>query len=98
MSLYTEYAPDGSYSHIIGAAVNQIDKLSEGLISLKIPAGTYALLSVPGSPNETIAAAWQAIWKDPISSQRAFTVDWEEYPGPFDPALPTYVKLYVALK
>jgi predicted transcriptional regulator YdeE len=101
-SLYTDYAPDGSYTHTIGIPVTKIEKLPENLVRIAIPAGSYACWQFNAPPATAVPQLWKDVWTskdyEQLRAQRIFTVDFEEYPFPFDNSAKTAFSVYVAIQ
>jgi predicted transcriptional regulator YdeE len=100
--VYTNYAKDqnGEYTYVLGVRVSAVDKLPEGMISVTVPAGKYAVIdSEKGPLPEVLPKVWQRIAAMPateLGGQRAFKADYEVYPEGFDwqnAQIPVYVGL-----
>jgi predicted transcriptional regulator YdeE len=100
--VYTNYANDqnGEYTYVLGVRVSAVDKLPEGMISVTVPAGKYAIIdSEKGPLPEVLPKVWQRISAMPateLGGQRAFKADYEVYPEGFDwqnAQIPVYVGL-----
>lgn len=86
-AVYTEFdsVPKSSediyslgYTFIIGAAVNQADRLPSTMVSTIIPATKRAVFPVESAKPELVGAEWQKIWQMQ-DLQRAFAPDFEHY-------------------
>lgn len=99
--VYTDYAGQpGEYTYVLGVRVSAVDKLPQGMISVTVPAGKYAIVdSDKGSLPEVLPKVWQRISAMPateLGGQRAFKADYEVYPEGFDwqnAQIPVYVGL-----
>jgi len=96
LSIYTEYEKDGSYAHIVGVPVTKLENIASPFITCTIPEGMYSVWNGYGKP-EIVHQAWQDIWQSEKQSLRNFTIDWEEYPGVFDPNIEMPINIYLAL-
>ncbi len=75
IGLYSDYAPDGSYTVTAG---NEVSSSENSDYTTKIiPAGRYAKFSIHGHMIDAVAKAWEEIWQMPLD--RCFTCDFEEY-------------------
>jgi predicted transcriptional regulator YdeE len=85
IAAYSDYESDhsGSYSFLIGAKVNSGSSIPAGMVSIKIPAGRYAVFTTEKGPaQQVVPAAWKAIWAMPKSSlggTRTYKTDFEVY-------------------
>jgi predicted transcriptional regulator YdeE len=100
--VYTNYASDqnGEYTYVLGVRVSSVDKVPEGMMTVNVPAGKYAVIeSEQGPLPEVMPKVWQRINSMPPSEmggQRAFKADYEVYPEGFDwqnAQIPTYIGL-----
>jgi predicted transcriptional regulator YdeE len=100
--VYTNYANDqnGEYTYVLGARVSAVDKLPQGMISVTVPAGKYAIVDSDKGPlPEVLPKVWQRISAMPateLGGQRTFKADYEVYPEGFDwqnAQIPVYVGL-----
>jgi predicted transcriptional regulator YdeE len=75
--LYTDYASDhrGDYTLLLGAKVNNAERLTNGLVRREIPTANYAVFSTD-SPQK-VFELWQIIWTLPL--QRTYRCDFEVY-------------------
>jgi len=75
--LYTDYASDhsGDYTLLLGAKVNNAERLTNGLVRREIPTANYAVFSTD-SPQK-VFELWQTIWALPL--QRTYSSDFEVY-------------------
>jgi predicted transcriptional regulator YdeE len=95
-SIYTDYTEEGTYKHIIGAAVTSLDKIPMDMVHKIIPAQTYAVFNAHGPFSISISEAWQTIWTTKIN--RAFTADFEIYDQNSTNDEGSIVRIYVAIK
>jgi predicted transcriptional regulator YdeE len=99
--VYTDYtAKPGEYTYVLGVRVSTVDKLPDGMISVNVPAGKYAIVdSDKGSLPEVLPKVWQRIFAMPateLGGERAFKADYEVYPEGFDwqnAQIPVYLGL-----
>ena len=82
LGVYTKYESDytSPYSLIVGAEVNSLDAVPEGLTGLTIPAGKYLVFVAEGPMPRALIETWTHIWSyfsDTSSYQRAYTTDYE---------------------
>ncbi len=96
--LYTNYETDedGAYDVIAGCEA-QPAPAAEGLVEKDIPAGKYAKFSytVDITDKAAMGRHWNEIWSTPLN--RAYTVDFEEYP-PNESKETVPINIYIALK
>lgn len=100
--VYTNYTSDqnGDYTYVLGVRVASVDKVPDGMMTVNVPAGKYAVVeSEQGSLPEVLPKVWQRIYSMPASEmggQRAFKADYEVYPEGFDwqnAQIPVYIGL-----
>jgi len=100
--VYTDYASDhnGEYSYVLGVRVSAVDKVPDGMVTVIVPAGKYAVVqSDQGSLPEVMPKVWQRINTMPaaeLGGQRAYKADYEIYPEGFDwqyAQIPVYLGL-----
>jgi len=88
--VYSDYASDsnGEYTYLLGVRVTAVDKVPEGMTTVTVPAGKYAVVpSDTGPLPEILPKVWMRISKMPASElggQRAFKDDFEVFPEGFD--------------
>lgn len=77
--LYDAYESDvkGTYDATICAEVTQDDRVPEGCMVKRIPAGKYAKFAIKGPMQKAVAKFWKEFWKMPIA--RSYKADFEEY-------------------
>lgn len=100
--VYTDYASGqgGEYTYVLGVRVSSVDKVPQGMVAVKVPAGRYAVVeSEKGSLPEVLPKVWQriaAMTPAELGGQRAFKADYEIYPEGFnwqDAQIPVYIGL-----
>lgn len=100
--VYTNYASDqnGEYTYVLGVRVSGADKVPEGMMTVNVPAGKYAVVeSEQGPLPQVMPKVWQRIYSMPpseLGGQRAFKADYEVYPEGFDwqnAQIPVYIGL-----
>lgn len=83
--VYTEYESDqtGSYTYFIGEEVKKYEEVPAHLVTLTIPAQTYAQFTTSkGTLPEIVIDAWKEIWQmnaDLLGGKRSFIADFEIY-------------------
>jgi predicted transcriptional regulator YdeE len=87
MGVYTDYESDhtGPYRLLAGAAVEKGAPVPDGFGRATIPAGRYLLFKAEGDMPRVVIETWEAIWdyfSKPSGYARAYTADFERYPGP----------------
>lgn len=88
--VYTDYSSDqnGEYTYVLGDRVTAVDKVPDGMIAVKVPAGKYAVITSETGPlPEIMPKLWQRIWAmtpAQLGGVRAFQADYELYPEGFD--------------
>lgn len=91
-----EYENDsnGYFTEIIGEECTALDELEQNEAVTRVPSGRYAKFSKQGKMPDIVLEAWQEVWQAEKSGvlQRAYTVDFERYPGE------DQVELYIAIK
>jgi len=97
MGVYTDYESDdtGRYRLLAGAAVAKGTRPPAGLAQAVVPAGPYLLFRGEGELPTSVIETWKAIWAyfaTPGHEVRAYTTDFERYPGPRD------VEIYVSVR
>lgn len=101
--VYTDYASDqsGEYTYVLGVRVSSVEKLPDGMVVVKVPAGKYAEVeSEQGSLPEVLPRVWQRIntmSEAELGGKRAFKADYEVYPEGFD-WQNAHIPVYVGLK
>jgi predicted transcriptional regulator YdeE len=97
LAVYTSYqsGADGPYRLIAGAAVGESAPTPSGFVRVVVPAGRYLLFGREGEMPGIVVETWKGIWAYFGASgheARAFTTDFERYPGPRE------VEVYVSVK
>lgn len=69
---------EGTYSLIIGAAVNPANPVPEGLAHTEVPASSRAVFSVEPGRFDLVGAMWQTIWNF-NDRTKTFIADYERY-------------------
>jgi predicted transcriptional regulator YdeE len=88
--VYTNYTSDNNadYTYVLGVRVLSADKVPDGMMTVNVPAGKYAVVeSDQGSLPEVLPKVWRRINTMPaaeLGGQRAFKADYEIYPEGFD--------------
>jgi predicted transcriptional regulator YdeE len=83
--VYSGYESDqkGEYNYLLGARVDSVDALPDGMTWKRIEPGNYAVLLTEKGPMPGILQdAWARIWQMPPSTlggNRAFHTDYEIY-------------------
>ncbi|MEU4225734.1 effector binding domain-containing protein [Nonomuraea sp. NPDC026600] len=95
-AVLTDYESDhhGAYTQIVGIGVRTVPRLPEGMVAVRVPAGTALRVEARGQMPQAIVDAWQQVWKHTESGgtpPRGFTTDLEvHHPGGAD----LYVAVY----
>ncbi|MFD1545248.1 GyrI-like domain-containing protein [Nonomuraea guangzhouensis] len=81
-AVLTDYESDqhGAYTQIVGIGVRTVPRLPEGMVAVRVPAGTALRVEARGQMPQAIVEAWQQVWKHTESGgtpPRAFTTDLE---------------------
>lgn len=103
IALYTDYSgPDNDeYTYVLGVKVTAADKIPDGMVAVKVPAGKYAVVaSETGSLPQVIPQLWQrvhAMDAKELGGERAFKTDVQTFPADFD-WQDTHTTLYLGLK
>lgn len=88
--VYTNYAGDqnGEYTYVLGVRVSAVDKVPDGMMTVNVPAGKYAVVDSDTGPlPDVMPKLWQRVWSMPateLGGERAFKADFEVYPEGFD--------------
>jgi predicted transcriptional regulator YdeE len=104
VAVYTDYASDhnGEYTFVVGAKVTSDTQVPEGMVAVKIPAGSYAVFTSEKGPVQEIAAkTWTRIWALPKSEaggDRAYKADFEVYDQRAMDPQNAQVDVYVGIK
>ncbi|MCR9143853.1 MAG: effector binding domain-containing protein [bacterium] len=81
--LYTDMESDetGPYRIVIGALVNDLSQIPEGMTGHTVPAGEFERITTPRGPIVPITIeTWQKIWGDAeLKQRRSYTGDLELY-------------------
>jgi predicted transcriptional regulator YdeE len=103
-AVYSDYESDhsGSYSFLIGAKVNSDSSVPAGMVSIKVPAGRYAVFTTEKGPaQQVVPAAWKAIWamqKSSLGGTRTFKTDFEVYDQRAADPRSSQVDIYIGIK
>lgn len=98
LAAYTKYEGDHTkpYTYILGAEVDKIDEIPEGMIAHKVKPSYFAHFSIKGEMPEAIVKAWEEIWESDL--ERTFETDIEIYmPASDDPNL-SVAELFIGIK
>lgn len=81
-AVLTDYESDhhGAYTQIVGTGVRTVPRLPEAMVAVRVPAGQALKLEARGPMPQTLAEAWQQVWKHTESGgtpARVFTTDLE---------------------
>jgi predicted transcriptional regulator YdeE len=104
-AVYTEYASDrnGDYTYVIGAKVNDTFAIPPGMVTKRVPAGKYTVVTSSKGPVQNIVPqAWRQIWSSEERSQlggaRAYKTDFEVYDQRSRDPQDSQVDIYVGLR
>jgi predicted transcriptional regulator YdeE len=86
-AVYTDYVDgmNGRYRLLVGAAVEPGTMPPDHLKQATISVGSYLVFRAEGEMPRVIIETWMAIWNyfsEPRNQERAYTSDFEVYPGP----------------
>jgi predicted transcriptional regulator YdeE len=104
LAVYTDYESDanGAYTFIIGARVNSAEKIPNGMMATKVPAGRYAVLtSDKGPPAKVVPETWGRVLaasKATLGGDRAYKADFEVYDQRAADPQNARIDLYIGLK
>ena len=104
IAVYTDYASDknGEYTYVLGARVNPGTEPPTGMVSVKIPAGKYALFtSEKGPAAKVVPQIWQRINSLPKSApggDRVYKADFEVYDQRAADPQNSQVDVYIGIK
>lgn len=68
----------GRYSLIIGAAVDGLKEVPEGMVSCVVPASRRAVFPVERARPDLVGAGWQEVWRH-HDLPKTFIADYEHY-------------------
>jgi len=84
--IYTDYASDrkGDYTYILGARVNHLSRVPQGMVAKTVQKARYAVLTTEKGPvGKVVSGAWQEIWRledrGELGGKRAYRADFELY-------------------
>jgi predicted transcriptional regulator YdeE len=83
LAVYTNYENGifGSYSLVIGEEVDPMDDIPDSMVSIKLPASTYAVFTSSKGPiSKVVPEMWGTIWRwSRADGKRTFAGDFERY-------------------
>lgn len=85
IALYTDYVSDknGEYTYVLGARVNSIADVPEGMVAKEVPRGRYAVFTTEKGPGpKVVPEAWMRINSLPrsaVGGDRVYRADFEIY-------------------
>jgi predicted transcriptional regulator YdeE len=100
MALYTDYESDDTamYTIVLGAKVNAVGELPEGVIAKQVPASSYSVFESPRGPLARIVfETWEQIWKDK-TLDRSYKADFEVYGPAASNPRDGQIEIYVGIK
>ena len=102
-AVYSGYASDhnGEYSFVIGAKVREGTQVPAGLVSKRIQAGRYEVITSDRGPfPKVVPAAWQKVFslEDEGKLKRAYKTDFELYDQRAQDPQNGQVDIYIGLK
>jgi predicted transcriptional regulator YdeE len=104
-AVYTEYASgrNGDYTYVIGAKVNDALAIPPGMVTKRVPAGKYTVVTSSKGPVQNIVPqAWRRIWSSEDKSQlggaRAYKADFEVYDRRSRDPQNSQVDIYVGIR
>jgi predicted transcriptional regulator YdeE len=97
VGVYTDYESDhtGPFRLVAGAMVDEQTRAPRGLRRVVLRPGRYLVFGGEGELPGVVIGTWMAIWsyfEKSTEYRRAYTADFEVYPGP------THVDIYIAVK
>ena len=97
VAFYSNYASDehGDYDFLIGAKVNSVSALPDGMVMRNAPTSRFAVFRAgAGPPPKVVPELWRRIWEEPRTAKytRSYRGDFELYKP--DGA----VEIYIAVK
>lgn len=103
LSVYADYenGAQGIYSYMIGSQVNDSSNVPDGMVTRRIPCGTYAVFTSDQGPiSKVVPEAWAFIWNwfQESDTERAFTYDFELYDERSLDRDNAEVDIYIAIK
>lgn len=101
LALYTNYESDenGLYSFAIGAEVNHVEQIPDGMKSYLIEPSQYIVFTTRKGPvQDVVVEAWQHIWEWSKTNKRAFTTDFELYDERSIDPNNSQVDIYISIK
>ena len=100
LAMYTNYESDvtGEYSFILGAEVNSLAAIPEGMVGKETVAVKYAVFtSGRGAIPGIIIDVWKRIW-DSVGSSRSYQADYEVYGSESRDRSDAQVEVWVSVK
>lgn len=104
LAVYTDYESDrnGEYTFLIGARVSSAANIPAGMVTVKIPAGRFAVFtSEKGFVGKVVPETWARIWAIPKSApggDRSYRADYELYDQRAADPQNAQVDIYVGIK
>jgi len=104
VAVYTDYASDkdGEYTYVLGARVNSVKDIPDGMVATTVPAGRYALYTSRSGPVPAVVIeTWQRIWATQpadAAGRRAYRSDFEIYDERARNPQHSVVDVYVGLR
>lgn len=98
--VYTDFESDytGRYTAIIGHKVLTLNSIPEGLIGRTFPTGKYQHFEAKGAMPEAVGTAWQQIWEQDKSLNRAYIADFDVYGSKSQNEDKSLVDIYVGVR
>ena len=94
--VYSNYESDHTGAYDVHAAIEVDGDLPDGLHTISAPGGRYLRFHSEGTMPKVVQDTWQQIWDyfddDQAPFERAFNVDFEEYPSDKE------VTIYISIK
>jgi predicted transcriptional regulator YdeE len=101
LAVYTDYESDenGEYTYFLGARVNNLSRIPDGMVGRTIPSALYQVIpSEQGTIPEIVLKVWQSIWQNSgIKKIRAYTTDFELYDEQSLASGHTQVDVYISI-
>ncbi|MFV2029604.1 GyrI-like domain-containing protein [Neisseria sp. S1] len=100
VSIYTDYKSDytGAYTAILGAEVNSLDTIPEGMVGRTFPEQKFQTFLAKGCMPGAVVTTWQSIWQQDEQLNRAYTYDYELYTERAQSGEQSEVPIMIAIK
>jgi AraC family transcriptional regulator len=99
LGVYSDWDYEENFDLTIGPPVN-VERESPGLRTIRIPAGKYAVFTIPGSAPYDLVAGWKyiyATWLPNTRLERAYGVDFDWFDDRFTQDASALSDIYIPL-